>query len=62
MRSVYGTSYAKGGIYGTPIASRMTTSRIPANPRVVTPKIVKRDGGAIKEWEAGNKNDDLLED
>ena len=60
MASVYDNVFNRSGIYGAPIPSNLNRQKLPENPKIVTPAIVKRDGGAIKGWEAGNNNADLL--
>ena len=61
MPSVYDNVFNRRGIYGAPLSSSLNGKKLPENPKIVTPAIVKRAGGAIKGWEAGNQNADLLE-
>jgi hypothetical protein len=53
---------SKRGIYGSPLSNTsMNGKQIPEIPKIVTPDIVKRDGGAVQRWESGDNNSDLLE-
>ena len=63
MPSVYDNIFNRGqGIYGGAISTSLNGKPLPENPKIVTPAIVERDGGAIEGWEPGNQNADLLED
>ena len=62
MKSIYDTVFNRQWIYGSPLAvTSLNGKKIPVNPKIETPAIVRRAGGAIKGWEPGNKNADLLE-
>lgn len=61
MASIYDNVFNRQGIYGTPLSSSLNGKNLPENPKIVTPAIVKRAGGAIEGWQEGNKNADLLE-
>jgi hypothetical protein len=56
------TNYAfnsKIGIYDSPFSNTSMNGK--QIPEIVTPDIVKRDGGAVQRWESGDNNSDLLE-
>lgn len=61
MASTYDNIFRKSGIYGAPLPSSLNGEKLPDNPRIITPDIVKRAGGAVEGWQPGNKNEDLLE-
>ena len=61
MTSVYDNVFRRNGIYGAPLANNLNGKKLPENPKIVTPDIVKRNGGAIQDWKPGNNNADLLE-
>jgi len=61
MASIYDNTFNRSGLYGAPLArTSLNGKNLPETPKIVTPPIVKRAGGAIEGWSAGNKNADLL--